>query len=98
MTPSVALLIISPFKSLRVVVVAPPRKVANPVTESVLPAETAPVKVEVVSTVSVPPVLIFVLIVVDASTTATTKNTDKITDSVTETGPLLKNTLNIFFM
>ena len=69
--PSVALVIVSPFKSVSEVVVAPPRNVLKPVTESVLAADTAPVNVEAPVTVNVPPVLTLVLMVVAAEAVIT---------------------------
>jgi len=59
---------------------------------------TRPVRVDVVSTVSVPAVLIFVLIVVAALTKPVTKRTDKITEDATETGPRLINLRSISFV
>ena len=96
-----ALLIISPFRSVSVVVVAPPRNVPNPVkvdapvTASVLLRVAAPVNVLAPVTSSVPPVVMFVLIVVAALTVAKTNTKDKNTDKIIES---VLSFLKIFFI
>ena len=83
-TPSVALLMTSPLSKVSEVVVAPPLKVAKPVTPKVELIVTAPVKVLVSVTLNVPPVLMLVLIVDAAKVTAKTKTNDTNTDKAME--------------